>query len=268
MELKETKIYQNQYPKQIADIFDDCKIYDSSSSAQAKVIFADKDNGYFVKKSRKGSLEKEYLMTNYFYKLGLSCNVLSYISDEFDYLVTPKILGNDCTYSKYLDNPTKLCDTIAQNLAMLHAIKPIDCPIQNHTETYLNTAYQRYKDKSFDKKHYLDIIPYKSEQHSLKIADDAMSFIEKNKHLLKTDTLLHGDYCLPNIILDNWKFSSFIDLGNGGVGDKHVDIFWGIWTLFFNLKTDKYTNRFIDVYGKDKISTDTLRLIAAIEVFG
>lgn len=95
-----------------------------------------------------------------------------------------------------------------------------------------------------------------------------MQMIDKNKHLLKNDTLLHGDYCLPNIILDDWKFSGFIDIDCGGIGDKHIDIFWGIWTLYFNLKTDKFTNRFIEAYGKDKINPNILRLIAAIEVFG
>ena len=91
--------------------------------------------------------------------------------------------------------------------------------------------------------------------------------MKKYGHLLKTDTLLHGDYCLPNIILDNWNFSGFIDLGSGGVGDKHIDLFWGIWTLEFNLKTDKYTNRFLDAYGRFDIEPDMLKIIAAIEVF-
>ncbi len=36
----------------------------------------------------------------------------------------------------------------------------------------------------------------------------------------------------------------FIDLGNGGVGDRHIDLFWGAWTLFYNLKTDRHTERF------------------------
>ena len=92
--------------------------------------------------------------------------------------------------------------------------------------------------------------------------------MEENKDLLKNDTLIHGDYCLPNIMLDDWRFSGFIDLGNGGVGDKHIDLFWGAWTLNFNLKTDKYRNRFLDAYGRSDIEEEIFRVIAAAEVFG
>ena len=80
--------------------------------------------------------------------------------------------------------------------------------------------------------------------------------------------LLHGDYCLPNIILNGWKLSGFIDVGSGGVGDRHIDIFWGAWTLWFNLKTDRYRSRFLDAYGRDKADEEILAVIAAAEVFG
>ena len=69
-------------------------------------------------------------------------------------------------------------------------------------------------------------------------------------------------------MLDDWRFSGFIDLGNGGVGDKHIDLFWGAWTLNFNLKTDKYRNRFLDAYGRSDIEEEIFRVIAAAEVFG
>ena len=91
---------------------------------------------------------------------------------------------------------------------------------------------------------------------------------KKHGHLLKTDTLLRGDYCLPNVIFDDWRFSGFIDLDNSGVGDRHVDLFWGAWTLWFNLKTDNYRDRFFDAYGRDKVDEDMLRIVAACEVFG
>lgn len=79
--------------------------------------------------------------------------------------------------------------------------------------------------------------------------------------------LLHGDYCLPNILLDDWKFSGFIDLGGSGVGDRHIDIFWGVWTLFFNLKSNAYYERFLDTYGREAVEPEILRTVAAFEVF-
>ena len=90
----------------------------------------------------------------------------------------------------------------------------------------------------------------------------------ENGKYLKADTLLHGDYCLPNIMLDNWRFSGFIDLDTGGIGDRHIDLFWGIWSLNFNLKTNQYRDRFLDAYGRELINEDLFPVISAFEVFG
>lgn len=38
--------------------------------------------------------------------------------------------------------------------------------------------------------------------------------------------------------------------------------------LNFNLKTDKYRNRFFDAYGRDKVDESKLEILAAAEVFG
>lgn len=261
MQLKPITININEYLEQFEYILNGSKIYDSSSSPDAKVIYIQKHNGYFLKIAAKNALQKEYLMTKYYSSLGLTCNIISYISSNRDYLLTEKIKGNDCIFEKYLENPKKLCNTIAELLAQLHSINAKDCPIPNHSQNYLNTAISNYKNGKYDKTQFPDSFGYKSEKEALQV-------IDKYQHLLKDDTLIHGDYCLPNIILNNWKFSGFIDLGNGGIGDKHVDIFWGLWTLYYNLKTFDFTERFMQAYGKDKIDFDTLRLIAAIATFG
>ena len=97
---------------------------------------------------------------------------------------------------------------------------------------------------------------------------DAKRAAEEGLPLLKKEVLLHGDYCLPNIILNNWEFSGYIDLDCSGIGDRHMDVLWGIWTLNYNLGTTRYTNRFMDAYGRDRIETEKLRMVAAMEMIG
>ena len=122
-------------------------------------------------------------------------------------------------------------------------------------------AEKNYNTGNYDSSHFPDSFGYKS-------GEEAYKYLASRKHELECNTLVHGDYCLPNIILDNWRLSAFIDLGNAGVSDRHIDLFWGAWTLEFNLKTDEYRDRFFDAYGRDKIDLSRLSIIAAAEVFG
>ncbi len=251
----------NIFPDTIKEIINGGVVYDSSCSSEATVYYIEKENGFFVKHGRKGALDKEAKMTDYFHTKGLSAKVLKYISDESDWLITEKVSGEDCICKEYLSDPKRLCDITAEKLRMLHSIDFSDCPIQNRNEIYINTAIENYRSGNYDKTHFPDSFGYAD-------AESAIDMVLKNKHRFKSDVLLHGDYCLPNIMLDNWKFSGFIDLGNGGVGDRHIDLFWGAWTLNFNFNTEQYRERFFDAYGRQDIDFDMLRVIAAFEVFG
>ena len=235
-------------------------IYDSSCSATARVYFIDKDDGYYLKTSPKGTLSKEATMTNYFAQKGLSANVLEYLSEDKDWMLTTRIHGEDCTHAMYLEDPKRLCDTLSERLYLLHSLDCSDCPVK-HTASYLATAKVNYKKGLYDPS-------YSPEISGSLSADDAYNYVLQRQDLLFDNVLLHGDYCLPNVMLDDWKFSAFIDVGNGGVGDRHVDVYWGIWTLSYNLKTQKYTDRFIYGYGKSLIDMDKLKLISVIEAFG
>ena len=261
MNRKPIEIDINSYPKQIQGYLENAEIYDSSCSPFAKVIYVDKGRGFYVKCSEKDSLFTEAQMTRYFAKKGLSANVLEYFSDEEDWLVTERILGEDCTYSQYLENPEKLCDTIAELLWKLHNEPFSDCPIQNRNEAYLKTLEENYRKRIFDNSYLLEDVKHLDIESAYKYA------IER-KDMLKKEVLLHGDYCLPNIMLDDFRFSGFIDVGNGGVGDRHIDLFWGAWTLNFNLKTDKYRDRFFDCYGRENVDLEKIKLISVIETFG
>ncbi len=246
-----------EMPEEFRKLCEGYAVYDNSCSPDARVIYIERDRGYFLKESKKGSLETEAELARYFHRKGLTAPVLAYRSDEKDWLLTERVPGEDLTDPLYLSAPERLADTLGETLRHLHGLGFSDCPIQNRMQGYFDLVEENYKANVFDLS-YCD----------LPSVDEAYRTATEGRSLLKNDTLLHGDYCLPNIILDRWIFSGFIDLGRGGVGDRHVDIFWGAWTLNFNLHTDKYRDRFFDAYGRDRINNDALDVIAAAEVFG
>ncbi len=68
----------------------------------------------------------------------------------------------------------------------------------------------------------------------------------KSKDNIGND-FVHGDLCLPNIYVDEkGNFAGFIDLDNSGLGDKWYDYSWLLWSLEYNLKTDKYNQILLD----------------------
>ena len=221
-------------PDELARVLQDCAVFDSSCSREAKVLFFDRDGGLFL---YYGTWEGQ------------------------DLLLTRRIPGEDLTHPQYLSDPKRLCGTAAELLRQLHETDGRSCPVPDRNRTYTETVK-----KGFDGSHYEpDLFRGLWEFASF---EEAKRAAQAGLPLLKKEVLLHGDYCLPNIILNDWRFSGFIDLGNGGIGDRHIDILWGVWTLNFNLKTTKYTDRFLDAYGRDRIEPEMLRAAAAMEMIG
>ena len=261
--MKRTQVFPdlNAFPVVFHPLLKGAPLYDSSCSPEARVTFIDRDGGYYLKKSSKGTLQNEAAMTSYFHGKGLGAEVLNYVSEDSDWLLTACVRGEDCTHPTYLGDPKRLCDTLAVLLRSLHECDTSSCPIPDHTERYFATAERNYRAGIFDPSYLPD------EMRGM-TADEAWRVATEAKVSFRADTLLHGDYCLPNVMLDDWSLSGFIDLGNGGVGDRHVDLFWGAWTLCFNLKTDRYRQRFFDAYGRECINPDLLLAIGACEAFG
>ena len=247
-------------PPQLAKITEGAQVFDSSCSNAARVYYIDRDGGYYLKTAAKGTLARQKLMTDFFAERGLTAPVLDYIGTDRDWLLMQAVKGDDCIAESCLGDPDRLCDTLAEIMLKLHSM-PVDaCPNPSRTEEYLRDVESGYRSGNF----------YTRDIGAFGITDceQAYRLVADNRNLFEQNCLIHGDFCLPNIMLDNWRFSGFIDLDHAGVGDKHIDIYWVLWSLRFNLKTDSFSERFMQAYGKNRINTDMLRIIAAAEAFG
>jgi kanamycin kinase len=234
------------------------EIYDSSCSREARVLYIPREN-CFLKSAPKGSLKREGELTAFFHGVYKAPEVLCYLSEERDWLLTTAVEGEDCTHPDHLAEPKKLCELWAETLRTIHSLPTAGCPVEDHGKRYFATAEENYRKKAYD-------LTYCG--GAFATAEEAYGFLEARRRLPEKNTLLHGDYCLPNVMLKGWQVSGLIDLGNGGVGDRHVDLYWGAWTLEFNLHTDAYRDRFFDAYGRDLIDEERLLLVSAAEVFG
>ena len=249
------------FPEPFRPFVEGAAIFDSSCSPEARVWYLDKGPGFYLKSASKDTLKTEADLASWFHSKGFAPEVVAYHTDDRDWLLTRAARGEDCIHPDYLSDPKRLCETTALLLRQLHETSPSGCPVADRAAAYKATAITNYRTGNYDASLFPD-------NWGFATPEQAFALIQQQGHLLRSDTVLHGDYCLPNILLDDWRFSAFIDLGSGGVGDRHVDLFWGCWTLFFNLKTDAYCARFLDAYGRDRIETEMLRLVAAFEVFG
>ncbi len=246
-------------PSEIRTIVTRGCVYDSSSSPEARVYMIDADGGYFLKTASAGTLKTEAKMDEYFYKKGIGADVLYYGTHEgVDLLLTRRLRGEDATHADYIGEPRRLATLLGENLRALHELSYDGCPIKNRTVPYIATVEQAVKEGNFSQESLASYSRFGTHK-------DAYEAFCDGKDALRCDTLIHGDFCLPNIILDAWRPVGYIDLGCGGVGDRHIDIFWGLWTLNFNLGTDGYGGLFLDAYGRDKIDNARLVTVSAAE---
>jgi aminoglycoside phosphotransferase len=74
-------------------------------------------------------------------------------------------------------------------------------------------------------------------------AQDCPFGLKKRGHVL-----VHGDYCLPNVLVDGGVFSGLVDVGGAGLASPEVDLAAGVWTLQYNYGAG-FARIFLDAYG-------------------
>ena len=243
------------FPEGIRRMVQGSALYDSSCGDTARVYYADK--GLYVKEAAGGSLCHEAEMGRIFHAHHLGPEVVLYLPGEKDYLVTREVEGQDLCH--LLDNPLLLCRQMGEKLRLLHSI-PGDGMPRSPSLSFYRQGVQENKE-TFEKYVMLERFP-------IACREDALSLARAHLPGLQQDVLIHGDACLPNMMMKNGKIVSFIDFAVSGAGDRHIDLFWALWSLQFNLRTEKYADDFLDAYGRADVDEEKIRAVSALEALG
>ncbi|MEM7537161.1 MAG: aminoglycoside 3'-phosphotransferase [Chloroflexota bacterium] len=138
---------------------------------------------------------------------------------DIEYLVTTQIMGWSAIDERaYEDIPT-LIHLLAQGLQQFHALPFAGCPLDCRLETGL-TEIKRFLVE--------DVLDRQSLPEDVRTLTPAaiMDTIQAQRPASATPEDLvftHGDYCLPNIIVQGNQLMGFIDLGYAGIADRYRD---------------------------------------------
>lgn len=230
---------------------------ETSGLSGAKTYYWPGEGGCYLKIGDKGTLEREYASDAYFSTYGLTPEPLAYSSGDRDALLIRALPGLCACSPERLQEPERLAAALGRILRSFHDRNFPDCPFTNSVGDMLGRVEKNYRKKSMDEA----LAAYVREPQPERL----IAYIRENSSVLRDDTVLHGDYCLPNILLDDtYRLTGFLDMGAAGRGDRHYDLFWGRWSLWRNLGTDAYGDAFFDSYGRDVIDEQRLKVIGYI----
>lgn len=140
--------------------------------------------------------------------------------DGFRWTLMTRISGEMSCAEQWRSDPGRLVRVLAEAMRLLWTVDVSGCPVDQSAEAKLKRA------KTIVEKGLVDMDLVDPETFGEKGFPSPAALLQwLQEHEPEPDPVLsHGDYCLPNIFLEDWKFSGFLDLGRSGVGDRWNDI--------------------------------------------
>lgn len=219
----------------------------------ADVYFFDVDGGLYLKTDGSGRLAREAAMQAYLHGRGFAPERLVYETGERDFLLSRRARGETAIFPAYRAEPARLAAELGRTARRLHESAADGCPVCGLSAEWLN-AFERARAANCGL--YAPAAAYLGIDDAEKI----WRYVDAHAGLLRDDALIHGDFCLPNCMLEDFRFTEFIDVGSAGVGNRHFDLFWALWSLNRNLGCDDFRDDFLNAYGRRDVDERLIRL--------
>ena len=146
-----------------------------------------------------------------------------------------------------------------------------DVKVNSHLHITQGQSVVRYEDRRLDAAVFADHAPVvdETEFDAVRQGRSAQELLDELAQLAPASEelcLTHGDYCLPNIIVDDDCVAGFVDLGRLGVGDRYRDLALVRRSLDYNGCADLIP-LFFQEYGLPTPNADKLYLYQLLDEF-
>lgn len=142
------------------------------------------------------------------------------VENGMDFLLMTKVRGVMACDESNMQHPERLVQALAVILKLLWQVDISDCPVTWSPENKLSLARTAVERGTVDLN---NVEPDTFGPGGFENPRQLLTWLESHKPEMDP-VLSHGDFCFPNIFLEDWKLSGLIDLGRSGIADRWMDI--------------------------------------------
>lgn len=160
------------------------------------------------------------------------------------WLVTDALPGRDATNPQWASKPEWIVPVFARGLRAFHDALPVDdCPFR----LTIDDAFAICRGRIESGTETIEFLHDENKHLGVQGAYDAMVALRPSSEDL---VVCHGDYCFPNVLIEDEVVTGYIDLGELNVADRWWDIAIGMWSTTWNVGPG-YEELFAASYGVD-----------------
>lgn len=169
---------------------------------------------------------------------------------EEEYLLLTEVAGKNCVDAMARLDHIKIIRLLAEGLHQFHDLDITDCPLHEKIDDKLEYAEHNVSHDLVDEDDF-------DQEQQGKTAQEILDFLQ-NEHPPEDDLVFnHGDYCLPNILLQGNQISGFVDLSRAGISDRYNDLAIASRSIRYNLG-EQYEKLFFEMYGVKDIDEEKI----------
>lgn len=142
------------------------------------------------------------------------------VENGCSYILMSKCEGTMSCAESYMTNPVKQVELLADALYQLWSISIEDCPCCWSLDKRLECAEKNVVSGNVN---IADAQPDTFSSDGFKDPEELLSWLIVHKPE-ETAVISHGDFCLPNIFVNDDGLTGLIDLGKTGTADRWQDI--------------------------------------------
>jgi kanamycin kinase len=162
---------------------------------------------------------------------------------DAEWLLLEALPGRDATAPELRARPDLTVPLLARGLRRFHQTPAEACPFRLTLEGALDTVRRRVAE---GRATHGDLHP----EFSHLSLDDAVRMLEELKPAGEDLVVCHGDYCFPNVLVEDDEVTAYLNLGELAVADRWWDLAVASWSTTWNVGPG-YEQLFLDSYGID-----------------